>query len=65
MRNEDVKLDWLKNLKPTDRTLMEIADDQREITKKAYGRNLTEEEVIQMVDEARKELREKWKLGED
>ncbi|MCD7730735.1 MAG: hypothetical protein LUI05_04475 [Oscillospiraceae bacterium] len=62
MENESINLDWLKNLKPASRTLSEIADEERENTRKAYGRLLTEEEVIQMVDEAREELRKKGEI---
>jgi len=62
LNNDDINLDWLKKLKPTNRTLAEIADDERKITRKAYGRLLTEEEVIQMVDEAREDLRKKGEI---
>ena len=62
MRNEDVNLDWLEKLKPTNRTLTEIADDELENTKNKFGRLLTEEEIVQMVDEARKDLRKREKF---
>lgn len=62
MTNDNVNLDWLEKLQPTDRTLTEVADNQREVTKQAYGRLLTEEEVILLVEEAKDDLRSKGEI---
>ncbi len=63
MKSEEIKLDWMKNLKPTDRTLTEIVDKQLEVTKQKYGRLLTEEEAVQLVDKVKEKLYERGELG--
>ena len=50
---------WSKGLKPTNRTFNEIISSTRQSVIKTNGRLYTTEEVIQLVDEARKELCEK------
>ncbi len=62
MRNEDVKLDWLKNVKPSGRTFAETVDSIHEIVIEKYGRLLTEEEAVKLTDEIRAELREKGEI---
>ncbi len=62
MKNEDVNMDWLKDVKPSGKTLMESIDSLREIAKKEYGRLLTEEEAVKLTDEIRAELREKGEI---
>lgn len=62
MTNDNVNLDWLEKLKPTDRTLAEVADDELDNTKSQFGRLLTEEDVILLVEEAKDDLRSKGEI---
>ncbi len=55
-KNDYSDLDFLKNLKPTNRTFDEIIASTRESVIKSNGRLYTVEEVIQLTEEARQDL---------
>lgn len=63
MANTKTNLDWKwsENIKPTGRPLDEVLADARKEFLEKEGRLYTTEETIQLVDEIRKELREKGK----
>lgn len=50
---------WSEGLEPTNRTFEEIIVSTQQAVIESNGRLYTEEEAIQLVDEARRELREK------
>lgn len=60
MKKSDLDgLEFLKELKPTNRTFNEIIASARESVIKANGRLYTVEEAIQLTEEAREYYREK------
>lgn len=63
MKKSDLDgLEFLKELKPTNRTFSEIIASARESVIKANGRLYTVEEVIRLTEEAREYYREKEKI---
>lgn len=58
-KKTNLNWEWPEGLKPSNRSFKEIIASTRQAVIETNGRLYTTEEVIQLVEEARKELREK------
>lgn len=61
-KKTNLKWKWSKGLKPTNRTFQEVIVSARQNVIATNGRLYTTEEVVQLVNEARKELRENGEI---
>ena len=61
-KKTNLNWEWSEGLKPSNRTFEEVIASARESVIKANGRLYTTEEAIQLVEEARKEFREKGEI---
>lgn len=61
MSKKEINLNWQwsKGIKPSDRPIKDVLADARKEFLEKEGRLYTEEEVAQLVDNIRKELRQK------
>ena len=51
-----------QKIKPTERSISEVLESMRTSFKNAYGRLLTEEEAVKLVDEIREDLKQRGEL---
>ena len=61
-KKTNLNWEWSEGVKPSGRPIEEVLEEAKQNVIATNGRLYTTEEVIQLVDEARKELRENGEI---